>query len=147
MDSCCLVCFDTIEKHNAVEYKMGDSEKWFTSLFCVDCILMLQKSQFKKYCNDLATTTCAKEQRKLLERGPPTNIYDKNGFPESQGEEVFMLRRASDMTEFSPKLVDALEGDARMQFWEQQKQFIIEHEDLSLTREDGSSESTLDTLR
>lgn len=92
----CLVCFDPIDEENAVEYTLGKHEPWYLAFFCYDCIAVLQRSQFQKYCTDLAATTCAKEQRILLERGPPINLHDKNGFPESKGEELFMLRRQAD---------------------------------------------------
>ena len=32
-------------------------------------------SQFHTYKETLTTTTCAKTQRQLLERGPPVNLY------------------------------------------------------------------------
>lgn len=93
----CLVCFDDLNNENSLEYQSAnDSIYWFPAYFCSDCTGALQDIQFFKYCNDLANTTCAKQQRILLERGLPINVRDKNAFPMSGDKEIMKLRRAAD---------------------------------------------------
>lgn len=93
----CLVCYDDLTNENSLEYQsVNNPTDWFPAYFCADCTGELQNIQFFKYCNDLANTTCAKEQRILLERGPPVNLRDKNAFPESGDTEIVKLRRAAD---------------------------------------------------
>lgn len=92
----CLICYDELNSDNTLEYQTSADSEWLPSLFCEECTEMLQNSQFDKYCHDLASTTCAREQRALLEKGPPVNLHDKNGFPMSGDAEIFKLRKAND---------------------------------------------------
>merc|ERR1711916_411925 len=90
-------------------------------------------SQYQKYVDDLAKTTCAAEQRRLLADGPPVNIYEPHGMPCVCGTcegrlEVAALWYAS-KGDVSPQLEGALTGKARMAFWEEQKKFRIQDED------------------
>jgi hypothetical protein len=96
-DDKCLICFDVLDESNSVEFTLESNSNWLKSRFCLSCVKDLQETQFQKYCDDLAGTTCAKEQKKLLERGPPVNIFDKHGFPQSNGCEICRIRRCSNM--------------------------------------------------
>lgn len=90
----CPVCYDDLTDENSLEYQIfGDANQWFPCHFCEFCILALQSIQFQKYCADLMNSTCAREQRALLERGPPINVHDKNGFPMAGSNEIAKLRR------------------------------------------------------
>ncbi|PFH38368.1 hypothetical protein BESB_007090 [Besnoitia besnoiti] len=156
MDHCppegdCLVCFDELSEENYAEYRMpaqsaganaaesaeaaqgsveeGKNTTWFPSKFCVACIEELQASQFKRYCDSVANTTCAREQRSLLERGPPVNLRDRLAFPESDDQEIAALWYAKDKAEHSAKLKDSLEGAARDALWNKLKQFVIVDEE------------------
>eukprot|EP00389_Voromonas_pontica_P008495 GDKH01012885.1.p1 GENE.GDKH01012885.1~~GDKH01012885.1.p1 ORF type:complete len:217 (+),score=26.56 GDKH01012885.1:1-651(+) len=124
----CLVCFDDISDENYVEYRTNAQSPWFAGKFCESCLGRLMDSQFEKYTSDLAKTTCAREQRALLARGPPINVWDPNAFPEAGQEEVFALWFSSDKAEHPAKLKGCLEGDERLKWWEDQKRFIIKDE-------------------
>lgn len=135
----CMVCFEELSKANYAEYCMrpqaaesnveGDSGPWFPAKFCVDCIEELQASQFKRYCDSVANTTCAREQRSLLERGPPVNLRDRLAFPESEDQEIGALWYAKDNAVHTAKLKDSLEGAARQALWNDLRQFVIVDED------------------
>uniref|UniRef100_A0A0G4FTQ5 Uncharacterized protein n=1 Tax=Chromera velia CCMP2878 TaxID=1169474 RepID=A0A0G4FTQ5_9ALVE len=124
----CLVCFDDLSEENYVEYRTTPESAWFPGKFCEACLGQLMDTQFDKFCNDLSKTTCAREQRVLLERGPPINVFDKNAFPEAGDAEVHSLWFASDKEIHSAKLKGSLEGEARMKYWEDQKKFQIKDE-------------------
>lgn len=53
---------------------------------------------------------------------------DKTALPVEEGQEVRLLWYACDQRVRSAKLEGALEGDERMQWWEEQKKFIIQDE-------------------
>ena len=91
---------------------------------------MLLDTQFSKYCHDVANSTCAREQRALLARGPPINVRDKYGFPECNDEEVLDLRLSHDKSHISPRLTGAVDGSERLKLWEELKRFIIVDEKL-----------------
>lgn len=92
----CLICYDDLNPDNYLEYQIdGDNTNWYPSFFCKCCTSVLQESQFGKWCNDLANSTCAREQRALLENGPPINLRDMNGFPIAGNNEIVRLRQAS----------------------------------------------------
>lgn len=92
----CAICYDDLNLDNSLEYQIaGNSFDWFPANFCSDCTSILQASQFQKYCHDLATSTCAREQKALLARGPPVHLHDKNGFPQAGDCEISKLRQAS----------------------------------------------------
>ncbi|XP_955051.1 uncharacterized protein TA04140 [Theileria annulata] len=100
----CLVCFEDLSNQNMVAYKANKDSSWHLSTFCVDCIKYLLKIQFHKYLNTLSTTNCAKEQRTLLDRGPPINVSDRLGFPEAGNDEVYSLFDFGTLMPLSPKL-------------------------------------------
>eukprot|EP00920_Eleutheroschizon_duboscqi_P005245 GHVT01012084.1.p1 GENE.GHVT01012084.1~~GHVT01012084.1.p1 ORF type:complete len:118 (-),score=18.89 GHVT01012084.1:638-991(-) len=91
----------------------------------MECLSELQQSQFYRYCELLAKTNCAREQRALLLAGPPVNLHDPNAFPEAGNDEIVGLWICKDQSWHSPKLLGSLEGEARLEFWEAQKQFRI----------------------
>ncbi|KAF7458226.1 hypothetical protein HWI79_1227 [Cryptosporidium felis] len=120
----CLICFSDLNEANSVEYKTGPSSEWYRSNFCLECIESLKKSQFHRYCDSITNTKCLKEQKALLLKGPPINVWDKHGFPECGENEVFQLCRSNDKTIISPKLDGSLVGDERLNYWNYLKQFI-----------------------
>lgn len=69
------------------------------------CSLYLQ---FKRYCDSVANTSCAREQRSLLARGPPVNLRDRLAFPESDDQEIHSLWYAKDKAIHSARLKDSL---------------------------------------
>ncbi|EPR63776.1 hypothetical protein TGPRC2_217900 [Toxoplasma gondii TgCatPRC2] len=145
----CMVCFEELSRANYAEYCMHrqvadssnseDSCPWFPAKFCVDCIEELQATQFKRYCDSVANTTCAREQRTLLERGPPINLRDRLAFPESDDQEISALWYAKDNAEHSAKLKDSLEGEERQALWDDLRQFVIVDEDTEQPGEEQTS--------
>ncbi|GFE55557.1 hypothetical protein BaOVIS_029610 [Babesia ovis] len=119
----CLVCFEDLTRENAVGYKVDKDAEWALATFCIDCIKYLLKTQYEKYINALRTTTCAKEQRSLLERGPPINVSDRLGFPLAEKEEVYELFDVGESKVMSAKLEGSLVGEEREQLWKELSQF------------------------
>jgi len=78
--------------------------------------------------DSLANSNCAKEQKALLTRGPPVNLFDKNGFPEAGDNEIFSLLIFSEDAPRSAKLEGSLLGEERLQLWEDQKKFFLHAE-------------------
>ncbi|KAJ1614123.1 hypothetical protein OJ252_814 [Cryptosporidium canis] len=120
----CLICFSDLDETNSVDYKTSQDSEWFRALFCADCIESLKKTQYNRYCDSVVNTKCLREQKSLLRRGPPINIYDKHGFPECGEDEVFMLCKSETKEPISPKLQGSLTGDERTKYWDHLKQFI-----------------------
>lgn len=67
-----MICFDDIGNENYVEFSLEAGGPWHPALFCESCVKSLQASQFEAYKSQVANSTCAKETRLLLERGPPS---------------------------------------------------------------------------
>ncbi|EAN31101.2 hypothetical protein TpMuguga_03g00364 [Theileria parva strain Muguga] len=126
--STCLVCFDDLSNQNMVAYKANKDSSWYLSTFCINCIKYLLKIQFHKYLNTLSTTNCAKEQRTLLDRGPPINVSDRLGFPEAGNAEVYSLFDFGTLTPLSPKLDGSKTGKERMELWEELNKFRFKND-------------------
>eukprot|EP00922_Rhytidocystis_sp_ex-Travisia-forbesii_P036581 GHVS01054400.1.p2 GENE.GHVS01054400.1~~GHVS01054400.1.p2 ORF type:complete len:192 (-),score=64.82 GHVS01054400.1:23-598(-) len=139
VNSECLVCFDELISANSMLYKTSPSSSWFVSTFCAECVEELRRSQFARYVTSLAASTCAREQRALLHRGPPVRLSDKNGFPAANAEEVFALRHYEQEQDSSAILEGALQGEQRMAFWEEQRKFAVAKEEEQ-EEEDGESQ-------
>lgn len=93
----CAICWEEIP--DIVEFTLSSEPQgeaqWFPSLFCIECIAELKKTQFSKYLNDAANVDCEKTMRALMASGPPINIHDINGFPGSNGREIPWVRLSS----------------------------------------------------
>jgi len=138
----CLICFDKINEENYVEYKITENSSWFPAKFCADCLKELQRSQFYRYCDNLAKSDCTKEQRAMLKRGPPINLSDRNGFPEANESEIYALWCFSDKMIKSAKLEGSLVGEDRLKLIEYQKSFFIKNEENEL--EEVSSKESIE---
>lgn len=109
----CQCCWDDITEQNYVEYKSSENGSWMPSGFCQMCIGELIKTQFEGYVNALKSTKCKAEQRRLLERGPPVNVFDAKALPcaDNNNGEVHALWFMSDGQEHSAKLDGSLTGE------------------------------------
>jgi len=58
---------------------------WKPALICTDCIEQLIESQYHAYTHKLANPSCAAEQRRLLNAGPPVNVSVRGLFCWSWG--------------------------------------------------------------
>ncbi|VWU53349.1 conserved protein, unknown function [Hepatocystis sp. ex Piliocolobus tephrosceles] len=121
----CLICFDDIDENNYIEYKTNEFSEWYPSLFCLFCTNILLKTQYHKYVENVQKSNCLKEQTNLLKMGPPINVKDKNGFPVSDGNEIYSLWYFCDKQNHSAKLDGSLIGDERIKFWNELKNFLI----------------------
>lgn len=132
MSDNCLCCFDTIEKENIVLYKYDQSHDWKMSKYCKSCVILLLNTQWEKYKNGLKDD-CKKTVKNLIIAGPPINIKDKFGFPNSnddknkESDEVQLLQYDGKIQ--CAKLVDSLIGEEREQFWNELKS-LLEHFDF-----------------
>ncbi|UKK01306.1 hypothetical protein MACK_002119 [Theileria orientalis] len=124
----CMVCFDDLSRENMVAYKPFKDSTWSLSTFCVECIKQLIKIQYHKYLHSLSTTNCAKEQRALLDRGPPINVSDSLGFPEAEKSEVYSLYDYGSSKPLSPKLDGSLTGQARLDLWAELNKFRFKND-------------------
>ncbi|KNC47271.1 uncharacterized protein AMSG_03701 [Thecamonas trahens ATCC 50062] len=136
VDCECQICFDDIDESSYVEYKCagGVDGPWQVATICATCTEYLRTSQYNKYVSDLAKTKCAAEQRRLLEAGPPINLFEPHGLPCGCGgcdgprAEVALLWYAGEGDK-DPKLEGSLVGEARQAWWNEQKKFRIVDED------------------
>ena len=142
-----MACYGDLDKDCYVEYKSVLDGPWLPAKFCEMCVSYLITTQFNKYKDSLANTKCKAEMRRLVEAGPPVNVYDKTALPcesESEGKgeekdststststtkdtskngEVVALWFMSDGKEHSPKLSGSLVGEARNAYWAEVKAF------------------------
>ena len=130
--ACCACCWDDISAENYVEYQTAVESAWLAAGFCQMCIEQLLSTQYEAYINGLAKSTCKAEQRRMLAKGPPMNLSDKNALPiddDDSNAEVYMLWYSSDKQEHSAKLKGSLEGEERMKYWDEQKLLYIDEGD------------------
>jgi len=126
-----MCCFGDLDKDCYVEYKATTDGPWLASKFCETCVGYLLTSQFQKYKDSLANTKCKAEMRRLVEAGPPVNVFDKNALPcenDTKNGEVAVLWYSSDGQEHSAKLEGSLEGEERAKYWEEIKKFYSAEE-------------------
>ncbi|SOV19487.1 conserved Plasmodium protein, unknown function [Plasmodium sp. gorilla clade G2] len=128
----CLICYDDIDESNYIEYKTDEHSKWYPSKFCLNCTGILIDSQYEKYINSVQKSECLKEQTSLLKLGPPINVKDKNGYPESDDKEIYSLWYFCDKKIHSAKLKGSLMGEERMKLWNELKNFLIKDDKKEL---------------
>ncbi|CZU00193.1 hypothetical protein PFAG_05589 [Plasmodium falciparum Santa Lucia] len=124
----CLICYDDIDESNYIEYKTDEHSKWYPSKFCLTCTGILIDSQYEKYINSVQKSECLKEQTSLLKMGPPINVKDKNGYPQSDDKEIYSLWYFCDKKIHSAKLKGSLMGEERMKLWNELKNFLIKED-------------------
>lgn len=124
--SCCLVCYEDLDLENAVSYQAKADGPWDISKFCLDCIKRLIETQYMRYINSVRNSTCAREQRALLDRGPPVNVSDRLGFPMAEENEVHMLYDCGAKKYLSPRLHGTPETpEERQRVWDELLMFRI----------------------
>ncbi|CAM9894947.1 unnamed protein product [Discosporangium mesarthrocarpum] len=151
----CLCCYDDITDSNYVEYRTGEGRRstknlhvpWQPALFCEECIGRLLQSQWGKYVEGLAKSTCKAEQRRMLMNGPPINISDPTALPCPEGELVHSLWYASDKEVHSAKLVGSLEGEERQIWWDEKLAFQFDEPDEGEGRREGDDKNKTNSNR
>ncbi|CCF75198.1 conserved Plasmodium protein, unknown function [Babesia microti strain RI] len=121
----CLVCFEDISSSNFVAYQLIQNGPWYPAKFCIYCIKQLLDTMFDRYVYSLENSNCAKEQRALLDAGPPINIIEKHAFPEACSQEVYLLWDYSTNTAMSAKLKNSLTGQKRLDFWSEKRSIFL----------------------
>ncbi|GAW82589.1 hypothetical protein, conserved [Plasmodium gonderi] len=124
----CLICYDDIDESNYIEYKTSHTSEWYPSMFCLNCTEILIQTQYHKYINNVQKSECLREQKNLLEMGPPINVKDKNGFPLSEGNEIHSLWYFCDKKIHTAKLDGSLVGEERVNLWNELKNFLIKED-------------------
>jgi len=128
----CLVCFDDLEKGNECYYLY--KEIWYRSAFCNYCIEYIRTTQYDSFIKQFSNSTCAKEQRTLLDRGPPVAVHDRLGFPETNGNEIEGLKlngSSLEDTDLPHILEGSKTGNDRQVVLDWMYSFIIQNEELS----------------
>lgn len=120
----CGICWDDIETENYVEYQKVEGGEWFPAKLCMNCAKEYRSKQYEIYRTALTKVTCEAEQKRLLDTPPPLNLKETNVMPMPEGSsgEIAGLWFSSEGV-VTAKLDGALEGEERMKFWEEQKQF------------------------
>eukprot|EP01035_Chromulina_nebulosa_P019634 gene19634-25545_t len=129
--SSCMCCWDDISSTNYVEYTTTsdtNEEIWQPSGYCSSCIEVLLQSQWKNYITGLEKATCRAEMRRLLEKGPPIYISDSKALPCPENSDVKSLWFKVDGSIKSSKLEGALEGQERLDFWNEKMNFFPDNE-------------------
>jgi len=120
----------TEENKNYVEYQTAPSMKWSPCNFEQCAVNTLLETQFKTYMDGVKKTDCQAELRRLLAKGPPIYVEDKNALPLPEGDtHVFNLWFAEDNKERPAMLVGAVMGEERDKLWEELRGFLTEEKD------------------
>eukprot|EP00953_Heterococcus_sp_UTEX-ZZ885_P030338 16036-Heterococcus_DN1.PRE.2 len=139
----CMACMEEIDTDGYVEYRT-EHGPWMPSLFCATCVDYLLTSQWQKYVDQLAKASCKAEQRRLLDKGPPINISDRNAMPCPDNAEVALLWYGRDSQEHSAKLAGSLTGTERQVWWDEKLAFRFE-EDEQVPSTDATNASNTTT--
>jgi len=123
----CVYCCDEINPSTYVEYRAVSDGPWFPSVYCSGCLKAhFIESQWAKYLENVEKADCAAALRRLLSCPPPLNVKDA-GLPckdNGHNDEVQLFWYSSTKSEGSAKLKDSLEGEARLNFWQEKKNFL-----------------------
>lgn len=109
--SSCMCCWEDLLSINYVEYKGRSDKNWLASGYCETCVNELLRSQWNIYTSALAKVNCKKEQKRLLSKGPPQNLFDATALPCGDGGEVDVLWFMSNNIVISAKLHGSLTGE------------------------------------
>ena len=123
----CMATMDDISESNYCEYLSMPSGTWLPSQFAADTVEHLLDTQFAKYLGDVekAAKDCAAAVRRLVSKGPPVYIEDKNAMPLKEGDtHIAKLWFMSSGEERSAKLKGALDGAERDKLWGSQKETL-----------------------
>jgi len=123
----CLSCFNEINKgnRNYCEYQLKQGGKWYQSNYCTTCTERLLATQYSKFLLEVQNAPTQGLLDKVLQRGPPINLKDNQGYPipddENQNLELHLLWFENDNEERSAKLVGSLSGGERQRWWDEHK--------------------------
>ena len=133
----CMVCWDTLNEETYIEYKISADSKWMPGMICETCVEHLRKTQYARYSELLQKSTCKAELRRLLTAGPPIRVREPQALPCPNDGEIHSLWFISDKKEHSALLEGALEGEARMKYWNELKEFWSKEDESTNDDEEG----------
>lgn len=113
----CLICFEELDEGNSIEYQAHAEGEWWPALFCADCVEQLRLTSRRSWENQVRNSSCEKEQRNLLNRGPPDRVRDVNGFPKCQDGQVYNLRKQKDKQVSLPINICSLNSLLHVSVW------------------------------
>jgi hypothetical protein len=120
----------TVEDKNYVEYQTSPSNTWHPALFEQCAITQILDTQFGAYMDRVKKTDCQAELRRLLAKGPPIYIEDKNALPLPDGDtHVSTLWFMEDGEERPAVLKGAVIGEEREVLWEELRSFLTTEKD------------------
>ena len=114
----CTFCWDDLDS-NLCYYKTSGGGEWKPSGWCVDCILLMIRSQMQGWIEGVKNATCPKELQRLIDMGPPIWLYDRQTYPVGEEEHVEEFKHGE--TVFSAKLSGAVEGVEREKLWDEMR--------------------------
>lgn len=127
----CIICCDDLDEHTLLQYRKNNSDTWFNTNVCSNCVLYMKDTQFSNYVEKVKMTDCKKELKQLLDKGPPIwtsdpNIFDQVNYEpdqielEGQGQQEqqeHVVELKYNGVIMSAKLTGALEGNERLELW------------------------------
>uniref|UniRef100_A0A7S3LSW9 Uncharacterized protein n=1 Tax=Aplanochytrium stocchinoi TaxID=215587 RepID=A0A7S3LSW9_9STRA len=129
----------SLEDGNYCEYRTQPSGSWHASKFSAGIVRKLLKESFQTYLTNVekATKDCAAAVRRLVLKGPPIYLEDKNALPlpENGDTHIDLLWFSDDKKYASAVLVGALQGEEREKLWETQKE-VLQAMEAAETQED-----------
>ncbi len=126
----CSICYEEFVNEDgestSCSFRGASEEEWKVSNVCWLCVERMINDGWKHYLDQLDKATCAAEMRRLLTAGPPTHLRDTKAFPvANENGQVHEFKLASGLI-VSAKLKGALDGQERLDWW-QEKKNLIEH--------------------
>jgi hypothetical protein len=117
----CIICCSDLDNTNYAEFKGAGVDIWKPSPYCSECIEGFFKAQqWAKYLELFEKADCAAALRRVMSKPPPVTVHDKAFASDNNAEGVVSsFWYASTGSEESAKIVGALEGAARDEFWKE----------------------------
>lgn len=136
----------SIEEGTYAEYQGVADGPWLSAGCCKACIVTMRDRQFTDFVHGLQNATCAAQHRRMLANGPPINVREVTTLPCPDDGEIVGLWFC-DEGDTSPQLKGSLTGEARLEWWEEQKKFAPANEtdDDATTAADAGAGATTAT--
>lgn len=118
----CNICFDDINDHNNVKYRLNQDDLWYDVNCCDLCIKNLLNTLWNTYLNNIKSADCASSLKRLLKHGSPINLrcYDildlSNSDDENKYKEIHELLINNEI--ISAKLEGSIIGDDRQKLFD-----------------------------
>ena len=125
-----MICCSDMDTSNYAEFRMSESDSWFPSPYCSQCIAdnFIMK-QWSRYLELVHKADCAAALRRLLSKPVPTHVSDR-GFASDENPEgrVHSFWFSDQDRIVSARLEGSLEGEALEAFVKQQHEMLAAFE-------------------